>query len=250
MNLLSCASPQRFPPTASLVRPCAGRRRSATMAPRTLSLATATCAAAAAAAAAAYFYRRRRAATIAPRVLVASTSQAKLAAVKAALGAREVTILPAPSLVEDQPIGTDRCMRGLSNRLKSITAAAAEGYDYAVAIESGLMRLQCAPHTPPRHHATRHHATTTPPRRHATKQARRARTRATRPKPKPVPPHLPPPPCCHRPAATALPPPAATCSHRPAVAHAHRSLTGTGGPPERWLESAIVVVLNLRTGQG
>ena len=203
------------------------------MAPRTLSLATATCAAAAAAAAAAaYFYRRRRAATIAPRVLVASTSQAKLAAVKAALGAREVTSLPAPSLVEDQPIGTDRCMRGLSNRLKSITAAAAEGYDYAVAIESGLVRLQCAP---PRHHAT------TPPRHHATKQARRARTRATRPKPKPVP--LPP--YRHR-YRHLLPPP---CSHRPAVAHAARSLTGTGGPPERWLESAIVVVLDLRTGQ-
>ena len=136
------------------------------MAPRTLSLATATCAAAAAAAMC-YLYRRRRAATVAPRVLVASTSQAKLAAVKAALGAREVTSLPAPSLVEDQPIGTDRCMRGLSNRLKSITAAAAEGYDYAVAIESGLVRLQCAP---PRHHATtppRHHATT-PPRHLAT----------------------------------------------------------------------------------
>jgi len=137
------------------------------MAPRTLSLATATCAAAAAAAAAAYFYRRRRAATIASRVLVASTSQAKLAAVKAALGAREVTSLPAPSLVEDQPIGTDRCMRGLSNRLKSITAAAAEGYDYAVAIESGLVRLQCAP---PRHPSPRHHATTPP--RHQASQTR------------------------------------------------------------------------------
>ena len=130
---------------------------------RTLSLATAACAAAAAC----YFYRRRRAATIAPRVLVASTSLAKLAAVKAALGAREVTSLPAPSLVEDQPIGTDRTMKGVSNRLKSITAAAAEGYDYAVAIESGLVRLH---------------------------------------------------------------------------------LSGTGGPPERWLETAVVVVLNLRTG--
>jgi hypothetical protein len=126
-------------------------------------LATATCAAAAAAAAC-YFYRRRRASTIAPRVLVASTSQAKLKAVKAALGAREVTSLPAPSLVEDQPIGTDRTMKGVSNRLKSITAAAAEGYDYAVAIESGLVRLQCAP---PRHHATKppcHQAT--PPHTH------------------------------------------------------------------------------------
>ena len=216
------------------------------MAPRTLSLATATCAAAAAAAAAAYFYRRRRAATIAPRVLVASTSQAKLAAVKAALGAREVTSLPAPSLVEDQPIGTDRCMRGLSNRLKSITAAAAEGYDYAVAIESGLVRLQCAP---PRHPSPRHHATTPPSKPDAHAHAPPARSpnlcrhtyrhhlAATT---------LTPPPCRHRPTATALPP---RCSHRPAVAHAPRSLTGTGGPPERWLESAIVVVLDLRTGQ-
>ena len=126
---------------------------------RTLSLATAACAAAAAC----YFYRRRRAAPVAPRVLVASTSLAKLAAVKAALGAREVTSLPAPSLVEEQPIGTDRTMKGVSNRLKSITAAAAEGYDYAVAIESGLVRLQCAPpcrqattrpSQPPCHHAT------------------------------------------------------------------------------------------------
>ena len=142
---------------------------------RTLSLATAACAAAAAC----YFYRRRRAATIAPRVLVASTSLAKLAAVKAALGAREVTSLPAPSLVEDQPIGTDRTMKGVSNRLKSITAAAAEGYDYAVAIESGLVRLQCAS---PRHHATKppcYHATK-PPSHPATKspshQATHART--------------------------------------------------------------------------
>ena len=129
---------------------------------RTLSVTTAACAAAAAAAAC-YFYRRRRAAPVAPRVLVASTSLAKLAAVKAALGAREVTSLPAPSLVEEQPIGTDRTMKGVSNRLKSITAAAAEGYDYAVAIESGLVRLQCAPpcrqattrpSQPPCHHAT------------------------------------------------------------------------------------------------
>ena len=226
------------------------------MAPRTLNLATATCAAAAAAAAAAacYFYRRRRcAATVAPRVLVASTSEAKLAAVKAALGAREVTSLPAPSLVEDQPIGTDRCVKGLSNRLKSITAAAAEGYDYAVAMESGLVRLQCAP---PRHHATTPppQQATRPPGHLATKQARRARTRATRPKPKPVPPHLPPPLYRHHLAATALPPPPyrhllpPPCRHRPAAAHVHRSLSGTGGPPERWLESALVVVLDLRTG--
>ena len=197
---------------------------------RTLSLATAACAAAAAC----YFYRRRRAATIAPRVLVASTSLAKLAAVKAALGAREVTSLPAPSLVEDQPIGTDRTMKGVSNRLKSITAAAAEGYDYAVAIESGLVRLQCAS---PRHHATKppcYHATK-PPSHAATKlpshQATHARTRATRPKPKSARHH------CRR----RLPSPST-------VAHAHRSLSGTGGPPERWLETAVVVVLNLRTG--
>ena len=170
------------------------------MAPRTLSLATATCAAAAAAAAAAaYFYRRRRAATIAPRVLVASTSQAKLAAVKAALGAREVTSLPAPSLVEDQPIGTDRCMRGLSNRLKSITAAAAEGYDYAVAIESGLVRLQCAP---PRHH---HHATTPPSKPDAHAHAPPARSpNLCR--------HRPTATCCHRPALTALPSPTRTAA--------------------------------------
>ena len=148
---------------------------------RTLSLATAACAAAAAC----YFYRRRRAATIAPRVLVASTSLAKLAAVKAALGAREVTSLPAPSLVEDQPIGTDRTMKGVSNRLKSITAAAAEGYDYAVAIESGLVRLQCAS---PRHHATtppNHHATM-PPSHPATQppsyQATKPRTHAHAPR--------------------------------------------------------------------
>ena len=181
------------------------------MAPRTLSLATATCAAAAAAAAVAYFYRRRRAATIAPRVLVASTSQAKLAAVKAALGAREVTSLPAPSLVEDQPIGTDRCMRGLSNRLKSITAAAAEGYDYAVAIESGLVRLQCAP---ARHHATtppRHHATTPPchqasQTRTHTRHPPEAQTCAATTLPPPPYRHLLPPPCRHRPTAT--------CCHR------------------------------------
>ena len=182
------------------------------MAPRTLSLATATCAAAAAAAAAAYFYRRRRAATIAPRVLVASTSQAKLAAVKAALGAREVTSLPAPSLVEDQPIGTDRCMRGLSNRLKSITAAAAEGYDYAVAIESGLVRLQCAP---PRHHATtppRHHATSPPSKPDAHAHAPPARSPNLcrhHPTATATATTLPPPPCRHLlpPALTALPPP-------------------------------------------
>ena len=115
---------------------------------RTGSLATAACAAAAAAAAC-YFYRRRQR-SIGPRVLVASTSAAKLAAVKAALGAREVTSLEAPNLVEDQPVGMDRTMKGVSNRLKSITAAVAEGYDYVVAIENGLVRLQCAPPGPTR----------------------------------------------------------------------------------------------------
>ena len=194
------------------------------MAPRTLNLATATCAAAAAAAAACYFYRRRRcAATVAPRVLVASTSEAKLATVKAALGAREVTSLPAPSLVEDQPIGTDRCVKGLSNRLKSITAAAAEGYDYAVAMESGLVRLQCAP---PRHHASRppgHQATSPPskPDAHAhappvrspnlCRHTYRHRSTATPLLPPPYR-HRPTATCCHRPAVTALPPPTRTAA--------------------------------------
>jgi hypothetical protein len=210
-------------------------------------LATATCAAAAAAAAC-YFYRRRRASTIAPRVLVASTSQAKLKAVKAALGAREVTSLPAPSLVEDQPIGTDRTMKGVSNRLKSITAAAAEGYDYAVAIESGLVRLQCAP---PRHHATKppcHQATTPHTHTHA-----HTHTPRTRPKPKSVRHRLPSPPAVtvYRPRAPQLErdgrPSGAMARNRGCrrAQPAHRCLVGGEQPRAR-----VPVELRWRMGRG
>ena len=82
---------------------------------------------------------------------------------------------------------------------------------------------------PPCHRAS--HRATTPPRHHATIPHTRAHARAspaTRPS-------------LHTTASR----------HRlpsPSTAHAHRSLSGTGGPPERWLDTAVVVVLNLRTG--
>ena len=172
---------------------------------RSLGLATAACAAATAAAtaAAACYYYRQRQRSVGPRVVVASTSALKLAAVKAALGASEVTGLSAPSVVDEQPVDIEQIMKGASNRLTSITASAAEGHDYAVVIESGLVRLQCARPEP----RTATHVT----------------TRIAR--------------CSPDPQARVSPSSMRT-----------GSLSGTGGPPQRWLDITVCVICNLRTG--
>ena len=105
----------------------------------TLLAASAT--AAAAAAAAAYYLRKRRR-PLGPRVIVASKAAVKLAAARTALGASEVTGVSAPSLVEEQPVSMETTSRGAANRLQHVCATAGEGYDFAVAFENGLVRLQ------------------------------------------------------------------------------------------------------------
>ena len=104
-------------------------------------------AAAATTAAAALIYYRRRSqqhASLGPRVLVASKAAAKLEAARIALGASEVTGMSASSLIADQPIGIEVTMLGAANRLRHICAEGngSEGYDFAVAIENGIVRLQ------------------------------------------------------------------------------------------------------------
>ena len=107
----------------------------------TLRLAGAATAAAAIAAAAIAYRRRQR--TPGPRVMVASKAVAKLNAAKAAMNASEVTGASAPSLVADQPVGMETTMLGAANRLRHICeTGGANGYDYAVAIENGIVRLQ------------------------------------------------------------------------------------------------------------
>lgn len=109
-------------------------------------LAAAAAAAAATAAALIYYLRRchQHAPAPGPRVLVASKAAAKLEAAKIALGASEVTGMSASSLIADQPLGMEMAMLGAANRLRFICADGngSEGYDYAVAIENGIVRLQ------------------------------------------------------------------------------------------------------------
>ena len=52
--------------------------------------------------------------------------------------------MSASSLIADQPLGMEMAMLGAANRLRFICADGngSEGYDYAVAIENGIVRLQ------------------------------------------------------------------------------------------------------------
>ena len=102
---------------------------------------------AAAAALALVYYRRRAQSVGTPKkrtVAVASESKQKLNAAKAALNA-EVVGIKAPSLIEDQPMGIDKTLRGAKNRLAALLDAIENGAcktpDLAVAIENGLMKV-------------------------------------------------------------------------------------------------------------
>lgn len=79
------------------------------------------------------------------KILVASTSRHKLAAVAEAaqplFGGRLVTVegIEVPSKVNAQPVGLVETTRGAENRLKAALTERRTHYDYAVALENGLM---------------------------------------------------------------------------------------------------------------